>query len=674
MTILSTFSKQSRDVRRRGGWRRGLVALAAVLPVVSVLAVASPASAHANVVTGVASCQVDGTYTVTWTVANDFASPVATTLSSTTGGGTVTGLPVTIGVSPAKATVTQAGVAGSTKSASLTVTGVWGDRFTTTNTGSVRLDGKCAPQHLPITLCHATDSNRNPYVPVTVDDDAVVKEGHGSHTGPIWNPTLKANHVTWGDIIPAFPYYDDHGTLKQFAGLNTPAGNAVLAADCTFRIAIPAKPVPTPPTCSADGSLTLVDGEHYTWSDTKQPGFVGTHTVTATAAEGYVFTNGRTTVSYTVVVEGATNDCAVRLVAPTVTQPVCTGPGTSSVGQITLPADTAEVTYTVNGTVVTATTHTPNRFSATTGWVVAGNGLTATYSVSFTSAGDCLVEVVPVAPQVVQSVCSGPGTATVPTVTPATTVGITYSVNVNVVTATPDHGYVLADTKGWTIDAETGVGSYTVTLVTPDCTVVVTVVEPTITTSEQCGVASTFTVPETAGITYLVDGEPIDAGTYSSPTTGTVTAQAQQGYALSSSEWSFTLDLPATVPCPTVVTPVDPVTDPSGECGVEGTYVIASTEGIDYLLDGVVVAAGRYDGPVSGTVTARAQEGFTLADTAWSYALDLPAAETCSLPNTGGKLPQTGAETGGIVGFGAVALLAGLVLVVIGRRRQGELG
>jgi LPXTG-motif cell wall-anchored protein len=121
------------------------------------------------------------------------------------------------------------------------------------------------------------------------------------------------------------------------------------------------------------------------------------------------------------------------------------------------------------------------------------------------------------------------------------------------------------------------------------------------------------------------------------------------------------------------VTPVDPTVDPSGECDVEGTYVIASTEGIDYLLDGVVVAAGRYDGPASGTVTARAQEGFTLADTSWSYALDLPAAETCSLPSTGGKLPQTGAQTGGIVGAGAVALLAGLVLVMVGRRRQGEL-
>ena len=123
-----------------------------------------------------------------------------------------------------------------------------------------------------------------------------------------------------------------------------------------------------------------------------------------------------------------------------------------------------------------------------------------------------------------------------------------------------------------------------------------------------------------------------------------------------------------------MVTPVDPTVDPSGECGVEGTYVIASTEGIDYLLDGVVVEPGRHDGPATGTVTARAQEGFTLSNAEWSYALDLPAAETCSLPSTGSTLPQTGGQTGPIVGAGAAALLAGLVLVLVGRRRTDTTG
>ena len=668
MKIRRTARTPERPVRSRGGWRKGLVALAALLPVMSILVVTGPA----------------------------------------------------------------------------------------------RASDSSAPQHQKIPFCHATSSDTNPYRLIDTDDDSKVKKGHGDHTGPIWNPTLNAPDK-WGDIIPAFDYYDDDGDLQHFDGLNYNAeGKQVLADGCTFQIAVPVKPVPTPPTCSADGSLTLHDGENYTWTSvddvqiTKPPAqlTVGTHTVTASANIGFFFTNGKKTVSYDVVVEGATNDCKVTLVAPTVTQPKCTEQGTSSPGSFTLPADTADVTYSRDGMVVTATTHVPNKFSATDGWDIAANGLSATYTVTYVPAGDCLTEVIPVAPDVTpsictgpgthsdpvitpadtvgitysvdgtvvtatpntgyelgtaagwtagpngtatytvtftdpgsclttvtpaapsvqQAVCNGPGTSTTPVITPATTEHITYAVNGNVVTATPDKGYVLAKTNGWTIDAETGVGSHTVTLDTLDCTVVVTVVDPTITTAEQCGVASTFTVPETTGISYLVDGEPIAAGTYTSPTTGTITAQAEKGYALGNSEWSFTLDLPATVACPTVVTPVDPTVDPSGECGAEGTYVIASTEGIDYLLDGTVVAAGHNDGPASGTVTARAQEGFTLADAAWSYALDLPAAETCSLANTGGKLPQTGAQTGEIVGAGAVALLAGLVLAVVGRRRPGAIG
>jgi LPXTG-motif cell wall-anchored protein len=771
MLIRRKARTHERPASRRGGWRRGLVALAAVLPVVSVLAVTAPASAHANAVTGVASCQADGTYTITWTITNDYSTPeIKVEATGSTGGGTLTGLPTTIAAgSGSTATAQQTGVPGTTKSASLTVKGTWQDpdrQFTNTNSGSVRLDGKCAPNHKPITLCHATDSNSNPYTKVTVDDDSVVKDGHGTHTGPIWNPTLKAQKTQWGDIIPAFDYYNDKGELKHFAGINTPEGNSILAADCTLQIAIPAKPVPTSPTCSAGGSLTLVDGDNYSWSDNKQPGYVGTHTVTATADQGFVFTNGHKTVTYSVEVKGATNDCKVDLVAPTVEQPACTGPGTSSPGSIT-PGTSAHVTYVLNGTVVTATTPktgyklgtatgwqpgpggtatytvhftdpgtclvkvvpvdpqvtqptctgpgtsspgsitpadtvgitysvngnvvtaTPNQgyvLNVSAPWVLDQKAGTATYTATFTNPGSCLVTVVPVAPVVTPSVCTGPGTSTEPVITPATTAHITYTVNGNVVTATPDQGYQLATSEGWTIDAETGTATYTVELVRPDCTVTVTVVDPTVTVSQTCGVASTFTIPETTGVTYLVNGTITAAGTYSTPTSGTITAQAQQGYALSNPGLSLAFTLPATTPCPTVVTPVAPTVDPSTACAVEGSYTIPTTEGIDYLLDGTVIDAGAHPGPKSGTITARAKDGFTLASGSWSFELELAAAEACptdvpvDIPNTGGNpsttpnLAHTGAESGWLVGGGAAALLVGLLLVVVGRRREDTVG
>lgn len=56
-----------------------------------------------------------------------------------------------------------------------------------------------------VTICHATHSETNPYVQITVDHAAVDGEknnDHSHHTGPIWYPGAKADGVDWGDIIP----------------------------------------------------------------------------------------------------------------------------------------------------------------------------------------------------------------------------------------------------------------------------------------------------------------------------------------------------------------------------------------------------------------------------------------------------------------------------------------
>ncbi|MCU1590843.1 MAG: domain containing protein [Frankiales bacterium] len=83
-----------------------------------------------------------------------------------------------------------------------------------------------------VTICHATNSNANPYVEITPDVDSIVKKsGHDSHEGPIWDPTLKASHTTWGDIIPAFDY-DKGNAVGSYPGKNMPAGAAILANHC----------------------------------------------------------------------------------------------------------------------------------------------------------------------------------------------------------------------------------------------------------------------------------------------------------------------------------------------------------------------------------------------------------------------------------------------------------
>ncbi len=46
--------------------------------------------------------------------------------------------------------------------------------------------------------------------------------------GPVWDETLKAQHIKWGDIIPPFKY-----SGGNFPGLNWPAGQDIYENGCT---------------------------------------------------------------------------------------------------------------------------------------------------------------------------------------------------------------------------------------------------------------------------------------------------------------------------------------------------------------------------------------------------------------------------------------------------------
>lgn len=103
-----------------------------------------------------------------------------------------------------------------------------------------------------VTICHATNSDNNPYVMITVDTDAAhggKDHGKGDHAaehdGTVWTAALKAQHISWGDIIPA--YTDDQGV--SFPGLNwTAAGQAIFNNGCKVP---QAQPTPTPTPTSA---------------------------------------------------------------------------------------------------------------------------------------------------------------------------------------------------------------------------------------------------------------------------------------------------------------------------------------------------------------------------------------------------------------------------------------
>lgn len=84
------------------------------------------------------------------------------------------------------------------------------------------------PEH-KVTICHRTNSDTNPYVKITVDESAVDgqkgADHFGEHKGPIWNSSLKAQKIEWGDIIPPVSLYH--------SGQNwTAEGQALLANGC----------------------------------------------------------------------------------------------------------------------------------------------------------------------------------------------------------------------------------------------------------------------------------------------------------------------------------------------------------------------------------------------------------------------------------------------------------
>jgi len=130
-------------------------------------------------------------------------------------------------------------------------------------------------QH-PITICHRTDSETNPYVRVTIDTASTNVAGHEDHTGGVWfNGHPKA--PKWGDIIP--PTDDDHDF--SVTPLNwTPMGRAIWHNDCKP----PFGPPPQPPTITCN--LISVDPPTTSWITVTFVGTINGVPFSRTAAYG----------------------------------------------------------------------------------------------------------------------------------------------------------------------------------------------------------------------------------------------------------------------------------------------------------------------------------------------------------------------------------------------------
>ncbi|WP_251840939.1 ThuA domain-containing protein, partial [Oceanitalea stevensii] len=212
------------------------------------------------------------------------------------------------------------------------------------------------------------------------------------------------------------------------------------------------------------------------------------------------------------------------------------------------------------------------------------------------------------------------------------------------VTARAAEGFVLAEgaTAEWTFTFTTTGGEPEPVVVTP----------APVTASDEDGTEDdTYTIPAVAGVEYLVDGDVVPAGEYPGTGTVTVTARALEGFVLvegATAEWTFTFSTDGGEPEPVEVTPqAVTFTDRSGFAN--DTFTIPAVEGVEYLVDGEVLDAGTYAGDGTVEVTARATEGFVLADGAvaeWSFTFSTAGPQQPQPDRRGAEFHLSNSWTG----------------------------
>jgi len=274
-----------------------------------------------------------------------------------------------------------------------------------------------------LTICHATRSNTNPYREISPNVNATgLHGGHITHTGPIWDPTIKGNGGSWGDIIPPFDYTDGNNVVQHFDGLNwTGEGQQILANGCDIPNSVtPDNPTLTQASCNSDHNLvaptlTFQDTAHVTYTVAPAAPFHGGETVVVTATADapafwflpsvpgdWVIDPDNPAVATLSITFDDSPTCTTPAtpVAPTVTQAACVGdPAQLAAPTVTFGAAPAGVTYSVSSPApyhggqsitVRATADATHTFTSpgVNGWTFQ-DAHHETYAITFHAAPDC---------------------------------------------------------------------------------------------------------------------------------------------------------------------------------------------------------------------------------------------------------------------------------------------
>lgn len=126
----------------------------------------------------------------------------------------------------------------------------------------------------------------------------------------------------------------------------------------------------------------------------------------------------------------------------------------------------------------------------------------------------------------------------------------------------------------------------------------VTAVAPEVDAADECETNGTFTIPDTEGVQYLLDGAPIAAGTHSGPVDGTITAEATGDAVLTNEDFMFELELTEALPCevlptedvaPPVASPVAVPTAVDAGFDTGGSSSSGSYVGVVLMVGGVLL-------------------------------------------------------------------------------------
>ncbi|MES2093617.1 MAG: hypothetical protein V4531_07385 [Actinomycetota bacterium] len=227
-------------------------------------------------------------------------------------------------------------------------------------------------------------------------------------------------------------------------------------------------------------------------------------------------------------------------------------------------------------------------------------------------------------PRVVYKIDGTVVTAEYTTVTPG-------SHTVTATLADPSGIYVLSGPSSWTLTTAANTEGCELP---PEALVVPTVTDTAIT----CEAGGSYTLSDTEGVVWTVDGVVKPAGTYSVTETSVVhvdasTASSKYGFAEDTkTEWPLTFTKPELCVDPPTLALVTPTAASTAiTCTTLGSYTLGAVDGVTWLVDGVEKAAGTY--PVASASTVRAVatvdpavDGFEQgAQTSWTFDFASPA-------------------------------------------------